>query len=94
MKNKKNTVSRFSCETHKLEDLVVSFPPTREIYRVLPWLSGLVVKSQNTMKFASDITGVPLGRTEVLVVPNDAPSRELSHGQVLGGAPFDGGFKS
>ena len=47
-----------------------------------------------SMEYASDITGVPLGRTEAIVVPNDAPSRELSHVQGLGVAPFHSGFKS
>ena len=46
------------------------------------------------MDFASDITGVPLDRTEVLVVPSDAPSHELSHGQGLGVARFHGGLES
>ena len=45
------------------------------------------------MKFASDIIGVPLGRTDVLVVTNNAPSREVSHGQAVEGARFDGGRK-
>ena len=36
--------------------------------------------------------GVPLGHTDVLVVPR--PSRELSHGQVLGGTAFDRGSES
>ena len=43
------------------------------------WTGRKIVKHQK--KIARDITGMPLGRTEVLVVPNDAPSRELSHGQ-------------
>ena len=33
---------------------------------------------------------VPFGRTEVSIVPNDAPFRELSHGQALGGICFHG----
>ena len=49
---------------------------------------------QNTTIFASGITGVPLARTEVSVIPNDAPFRELSHGQGPGGAHFDEGSES
>ena len=36
------------------------------------------------MKFASDITRVPFGRTDVLIGANDAPSPEFSHGYGLG----------
>ena len=54
----------------------------------------MVVKSQSTLKFASGITGVPFGRTEVLIGAIDAPSPELSHGHGLKGACFHGVSKS
>ena len=75
----------------------MSFGPTllrSDFFSIRPLFFSMVVTLQKTIDFASDITGVPFGRTEALVVPNDAPSRELSHGQVLGGGPFDGRFKS
>ena len=40
------------------------------------------------MKFASDITRVPFGRTDVLIGANDAPSLELSYGHGLEGTPL------
>ena len=40
------------------------------------------------------MTEVPLGRTDVLVEPNGAPSRELSHGHGPKGARSDGGSGS
>ena len=46
------------------------------------------------MKFASDITRVPFGRTDVLIGANDAPSPELSYGHGLKGASFHGVFES
>ena len=46
------------------------------------------------MVLARDTTRVPSCRTEVLIVPSHTPSRELLHGQGLGGAPFHGGDKS
>ena len=42
------------------------------------------------MKFASDITRVPCGRTDVLIGANDAPSLELSYRRGLEGASFNG----
>ena len=42
------------------------------------------------MKFASDITRVPFGRTDVLIGANDAPSPELSYGHALKGTSFHG----
>ena len=47
------------------------------------------------MKFASDITRVPFGRTDVLIGANDAPSPELSYGRGLEGAsaPLFTGFR-
>ena len=42
------------------------------------------------MKFASDITRVPFGRTDVLIGANDAPSPELSYGHDLKGTSFHG----
>ena len=42
------------------------------------------------MKFASDITRVPFGRTDVLIGANDAPSPELSYGHDLKGTSFQG----
>ena len=49
---------------------------------------------QNTMKFASDITRVPFGRTDVSTGANDAPPPELSYGHGLEGASFHGVFES
>ena len=40
------------------------------------------------MEFASDITRVPFGRTDVLIGANGAPSSELSYGHGLKGASF------
>ena len=42
------------------------------------------------MKFASDITRVPFGRTDILIGANDAPSPELSYGHDLKGTPLHG----
>ena len=42
------------------------------------------------MKFASDITRVPFGRTDVLIGANDAPSPKLSDGKDLKSASFHG----
>ena len=42
------------------------------------------------MEFAIDITGVPFGRTGVLIDAKEATSRELSHGHGLKGACFHG----
>ena len=50
------TVKSDLATKYKSEELEVFFPPTGDTYRVLPWLARLVVKYQNTMKFASDIT--------------------------------------
>ena len=46
------------------------------------------------MKFASDITRVPFGRTDVLIGANDAPSPELSYGHDLKGLPLHGVSKT
>ena len=46
------------------------------------------------MKFASDITRVPFGRTDVLIGAHDAPSPELSYGHGLKGASFHGFSKA
>ena len=40
------------------------------------------------MKFASDITRVPFGRTDAFIGANDAPSHELSYGHDLQGPPL------
>ena len=45
------------------------------------------------MKFASDITWVPFGRTDVLIGANDAPSPEPSYGHDLKCTPLHGGSK-
>ena len=42
------------------------------------------------MKFASDISRLPFGRTDVLMGANDAPSPELSYGHGLKGASLHG----
>ena len=42
----------------------------------------------------ANISLVPLDRIEVLIVPNDTPSRELSRAQGPGLARFHGGFKA
>ena len=42
------------------------------------------------MEFASDITRVPFGRTDVLIGANDAPSPELSYGHDLKRTSFHG----
>ena len=42
------------------------------------------------MKFASDITRVPCGRTDVLIGASEAPSPEFSYGHGLDGASFHG----
>ena len=46
------------------------------------------------MKFASDITKVPFGRTDVSIGANDAPSPALSYGQDLKGTSFHGVSKA
>ena len=74
--------------------MIPVFPVVGEFFTARPLFSSAGVELQNTLIFASGITAVPLGRTEILVVPNDAPSRELSQGQGLGGARFDGAFTS
>ena len=51
-------------------------------------------KSQNTMKFASDVTGMPFGRTDVFIAANDAQSSELSHGHGFKGDCFRRVFES
>ncbi len=42
------------------------------------------------MKFASNITRVPFGRTDVLLAANEAPSLELSCGHDLNSTPLQG----
>ena len=42
------------------------------------------------MKFASDISRVPFGRTDVLIGASDAPPPEFSYGHGLKGASFHG----
>ena len=42
------------------------------------------------MKFASDITRVPFGRTDVLIGASDAPSPELSYGHDFKGTSPQG----
>ena len=46
------------------------------------------------MKFASDTTRVPFGRTDVAIGANDAPSPELSDGHDLKGTPLHGVSKA
>ena len=46
------------------------------------------------MKFASDITRVSFGRTDVLIGANDARSPELSYGHDLKGTSFHGVSKA
>ena len=75
----------------KTEANDVSLFPGGDFVSVRQLFSSMVVTLQDTIDFASAITGVPLGRTDVLIVPNDAPSRELSHGHGPKGAHCDGG---
>ena len=49
-----------------------------------------VVTQQNTMKFASDRTRLPFGRTDALIGANDTPAPELSFGHGLKGTSFHG----
>ena len=44
------------------------------------------ITSKSTMKFASGVSGMNFGRTDVLIGVNDAPSPELSYGHGLEGA--------
>ena len=55
---------------------------------------SMVVELHNGIDFASNLTGVPLGRTEVLVVPNAAPFRESSREHGPRGTRIDGRYES
>ena len=64
-------------------------------FKIWPLASGLASAGRAKRKqFASDITRVPCGRTDVLIGGKDAPSPEHSYGHGLDSASFQGLFVS